>query len=132
MSTGTSKQELSILRESVWQIASQYVEEADDVKFRATVVMVAALFVGPNEREIIDLTGYAPESVHEVASRLRASGLWQNDVVDYQEWDDRTQIGYIHFVMDLGVAEGILMRTGQKRGGKYLYRSLVCDSDPQN
>jgi len=116
----------------VWQIASRYVEETDNSAFQATVVMVAALFVGPNEQDIIDLTGYTPEYVHEVALRMCASGLWEKDVVHYEQWDHRTKVGYASFTMDLGVAKGILMRTGKKRSGHHVYRSLICDAELRN
>ena len=127
VSTGTAKHESSNVRNCVWQLVSQYVEEADDADFRAAAVMIAALFVGANEQEIIDLTAYAPEYVHEIGQRMRASGLWENDVVHYEPWDHHTQAGYIRFILDLCVALGMLMRTGKKGGKEYVYEAVVSD-----
>jgi hypothetical protein len=50
--------------------------------------------------------------------------MWDDKQVHYQEWDRTTNLGCICFFMDLGVAEGLLFRTGEKRNGKYVYASL--------
>ena len=113
-----------LVRESVKQLAMQYATPNEEPQFKATMVLVAALFLGPNEGEIANLTGYTPEYVNEIAERLRASGLWTEAGVDYLEWDPDTRKGYLRFVMDLSVAQGMLFRTGEKRNGRYIYESV--------
>ena len=112
---------------SVQQIVRRYKEEGTD-SFKAAVVMVAALFVGPSVEKITELSGYTPEFVDVVAQRLIESGLWKDDHTDYQEWDDRSESGLIKFTMDLLVAEGMVVRTGEKRRTsfgqlQYVYRA---------
>ncbi len=80
------------LRKVVGQIASDYGYESNHPAYTSAVVMIAALFVGPDEEQLEYLTGYPREHIDQVASRLRASALWTADDVDYQEWDHRTKI----------------------------------------
>jgi len=112
-------------RELIEEIANEYLGNTDAATFQAAIVMIAALFVGPDEKTIAAVTNYSDECVHLIGSRLRASGLWMAKGTDYQKWDHTTKIGYIRFCMDLGVAEGMLVRTDQKRRGNFVYQSLI-------
>jgi hypothetical protein len=109
------------LRARILRIANHY---APRKNLQATVVMVAAFFSGPDERKIAHITGYSRGYVEEVGERLRVSRLWTEKGIDYGPWTDDEK-GWIGFLMDLAVAEGIVIRTDQKRNGEYLYQSLI-------
>ena len=71
----------------VERLVKQYVGNADDVDYNTAKVMIAALFLGPNEEKIVQFTGYDPEFVAAIAMRMRASKLWTSSGTDYQQWD---------------------------------------------
>ena len=102
------------------QTASQFISEEDD-SFQFVAIMIAALFEGPNEERIARVTGYSPEFISQIGTRLKESGLWTNEKTDYQVWDDTTE-GLIRFIMDVEVAKGTAFRAGDKRNGEYVYR----------
>lgn len=62
------------LRARLFKIARHYAT-GDESASKATVVLVAALFVGPDEEKIVCVTGYSRDYVAEVAERLRVSRL---------------------------------------------------------
>jgi hypothetical protein len=97
----------------------------------ACSVMIAAMKEGPKVDRIAALTGYECADVENIAGRMRASRLWTEDQLDYGSWSPRCQVNSkrkaVDFVMDLLVAEGMIFRTQQKRGGRYVYQSLVWE-----
>jgi hypothetical protein len=108
----------------------EYRESIGDsnVSFQAAIVMITALFEGPDVVRIAEVTGYLKETVDQIAARLTASGLWKDGGIDYQEWDPTTDVGILRFTMDHMVALGLLRRTGEKRNGRYVY--AVDDTCP--
>src|SRR5215469_1899772 len=92
-----------------------------NVSFQAALVMVAALFEGPDVVKIAEVIGCPRETVDQIASRLTASGLWKDNRTDYQQWDPTTGMGLLRFAMDHMVALGLLRRTGEKKNGQYVY-----------
>jgi len=113
----------------ILKLARHYAAEESDL--RATVVMVAALFVGPNEEKIVRLTGYSRQYVAEVAERLRVSRLWSAEALDYGDWSNSHK-GAVQYALDLAVAQGIVVRTNQKRDGEYVYMSLIYKNGKPN
>jgi hypothetical protein len=102
----------------------EYHESIGDsnASFEAAIVMIAALFEGPNVVKIAEVTRRSKEVVDPIAARLTASGLWKDDRTDYQEWDPATNIGVLRFTLDHMVALGLLRRTGEKSAnGRYMY-----------
>jgi DNA-binding IclR family transcriptional regulator len=72
----------------------EYRESIGDsnISFQTALVMIAALFEGPDIAKIAEVTGCPRETVDRIAARLTASGLWKDDRTDYQEWDPTTRI----------------------------------------
>lgn len=101
-----------------------------DSAYKACAVMLAALFVGPKPQMIADVMGYDHDYVNEVATRMRASGMWDDAETHYSfelaEWDQ--SINTLDALMDSMVAEGKLARTAEKRDGKYIYKSLIYNA----
>jgi len=110
-------------RRLIRAIAVEYREGFGDsnVALQAALVMIAALFEGPDVVKIAEVTGCSRETVDRIAARLTASGLWKDDRTDYQEWDHRSEIGILRFAMDHMVALGVFRRTGEMMDGQYVY-----------
>jgi hypothetical protein len=87
-------------------------------------VMVAALFVGPSIPRVTEITGVPAEVVKEIADRLRASGLWAGENVDYSDWFADGDRGKINFAFDVLVAQGSAFRSTEKRNGQYVFKPL--------
>ncbi len=114
------------LRARLFKMARHYAT-GDESALKATVVMVAALFVGPDVEKIVRVTGYSREYVAEVAERLRASHLWNGEALDYGDWSDSSK-GALRHALDLEVAQGIVVRTNQTRDGEYVYESQIYEN----
>ena len=114
----------SILQD-VRQVVDTIAEDCDP-SYETAVIMVAAVFVGPNVEAIVGVTESSRELVESIASRMRASGIWTNEGVDYDDWfsdDDRRGISAIG--LHLGIAQGIFIRTGQKNSsGEWIYECV--------
>jgi hypothetical protein len=97
-----------------------------DPSYETAVIMVAAMFVGPHVDAIVGLTGYSRELVQRIALRLRASGIWTTEGVDYDDWlsDDDARV-ITAMTLHLGIAEGLFIRTGQKNSsGGWIYQCV--------
>jgi len=116
------------LGEFVKQSALKYVNENDEQWLLATNIMIAANLLGPDVKAIASLVGCPMTAVEEIAARLRASGLWAEDAVDYQDWGF-DELGCLNFSMDLAVAKGIVERTTEMRDGYPVYRSLIYEDN---
>jgi DNA helicase HerA-like ATPase len=115
------------LRARIFRMARHFAPR-DESALKATVVMVAALFVGPDEEKIVPVTGYSGEYVAEVVERLRVSGLWSAEGrLDYGDWSNSPK-GMVRYALDLAVALGIVVRTNQKRDGEYVYESQIYEN----
>ena len=111
--------------EQVRHIVDERVEKCDPT-YETAVVMVAALFVGSNVEAIVGLTGCARDFVESIASRMRASSVWTDDGVDYEDWFSGDALRETAaFVLDLGVAEGKFIRTGEKTSSRSSIYMLV-------
>jgi hypothetical protein len=77
--------------------------------FRAAVVLLSALYVGANERNVAEFTGYDRKEIRRWARNLRAAGVWCRGHTA-SEWD-HPEHGGIAFWMDTAVAEGLLKRS---------------------
>ncbi len=120
------------LRAQIVELAKQYAPE-HQFALRPAAVMVAALFVGPNEEEIARVIGESPEYVAEVGERLRLSRLWDAEQLNYSNWGDgKDRRGLVRFLTDLAVAQGLIVRTEQKQNGEYVYRSLIYQNETLN
>lgn len=82
-------------------------DEQDD-GFKAAMVLVAGLMVGPITSKVSELTKLPLAFVEKCASNLEASGVWK-DGKTHADWDDPEQGGWA-FWMDVLVAEGMLER----------------------
>lgn len=76
---------------------------------RAMLLLITAVAVGPDPARLARETGYAPEFVDALASRMRKAGLWLDQLVDDREWsgDKGEVIGpalFAHALVALGKA----------------------------
>ena len=113
------------IRQEVVRIADGWVSDGDPSR-NAALVMIAALFLGPDVDAIAQTTGISSESVIVFGDRLRASGLWVDGGTDYSDWSAAKPLGVVNFGMDLDVAENVFVRTTRKENGHCVYR-LVED-----
>jgi hypothetical protein len=115
-----------VLEQLIQALDELGVEESDP-SYEAAVITVAALFVGPNVDAIVDLTECTRDIVDTIASRMRASGLWTDQGVDYEDWFSSDVLtATINFMFNVGVAEGTWVRTGQKnRNGNWNYQLVA-------
>jgi hypothetical protein len=115
----------SVVRQEIFRLADQFVPSGDPSR-DAALVMIAALFVGPSEVAVTEITGCPVELVSVIGDRLRASGLWIDVGTDYADWFADGDLGIANYGLDLDVAEGIFVRTSEKENGQYGY-TLVGD-----
>ena len=115
----------SVVRQEIFRLADQFVPSGDPSRDTA-LIMVAALFVGPDVGAVAEITGCSFELVSVIADRLRASGLWVDGGTDYADWFASDNLGIANFALDIDTAEGIFVRTGAKENGQFAYR-LVSD-----
>jgi hypothetical protein len=115
----------SVVRQEILRLADQFVFSGDPSRATA-LVMIAALFVGPSEVAVAEITGCPVAFVSVIAARLRASGLWTDAGVDYADWFATGNLGIANFALDIDTAEGVFVRTSKRENGQYEYR-LVGD-----
>jgi hypothetical protein len=113
------------IRQEVVRIADGWVPDGDPSR-NAALVMIVALFLGPDADVIATTMGIDPGFVQCVGDRLRASGLWTEAGTDYSDWSATKPLGIVNFGLDLDVAEGVFTRTAVKENGQYGY-TLVGD-----
>jgi hypothetical protein len=118
------KLDAAILQEIV-RIADGWVSDGDPSR-NAALVMIAALFVGPDVDAIATTMGIDPGFVQCIGDRLRASGLWTEAGTDYSDWSAAKPLGIINFGFDLDIAEGVFTRSARMENGQYAY-TLVAD-----
>ena len=83
-------------------------ELADD-GFDIATLMVAALFVGPNQRRLYAFTGLPKDLIADVAGRLRTNGIWVGGKIHCSWADDGATT--TDFILDLLVGQGLLAKT---------------------
>ena len=115
----------SAIREEIIRIADKWLSDTDPSRNTA-LIMIAALFVGPSEAAVAEITGCPAALVSVIAARLRASGLWVDGGTDYSDWSAAKPLGVINFGLNLDVAEGVFTRTAAKENGQYGY-TLVAE-----
>lgn len=62
----------------------------------------------------MQVTGYSPEFINDIANRMRTAGIWVGETIDDAEWDDDPG-----FVMHVLVAEGDIEVEPGSRPRKY-------------
>lgn len=80
-----------------------------DSAFQTTVILLAALQVGQNVRELSKFTGYPETFIRERAVRLKQNGIWKAGKT-YADWLNEED-GGIAFWCDVNVAEGLMTRS---------------------
>jgi hypothetical protein len=113
------------VRQELFRLTDQFVAEGDPSRDTA-LVMIAAVFVGPFEAAVAEVTGCPGAFVSVIAARLRASGLWTDGGTDYANWFASDNLGIANFALDIDTAEGVFVRTTRMENGQYEYR-LVSD-----
>jgi len=118
---------LARVRRAIKDIALTYVGDDDDkAALIATEIMIAAAMVGPHVKTIVTLLCCPTSTVEEIAVRLRASRLWTEDSVNYQDWHSN-ELGDSGFQFDLLVALGLAVRTTEMRDGYPVYRAAIFE-----
>lgn len=79
----------------------------DDDGFKAQVVMVSSLQVGPNVSRLAAFTGISKELITNFSRNLRKNGVWRGTRV-YANWFETD--GGIDFLLDTNVALGCIER----------------------
>jgi hypothetical protein len=122
-----NKHDEEYLRHALECEVGMLVDRLDAACRKPASILVAATLVGPSIGAIIKLTGYSEQDVNEVAFRMWASRMWVEGTVDYSDWGD-DELGVINFLLDLSVAEGVIVRTQRIRDGKPVYMSAKYES----
>ncbi len=114
------------IRQEVIRIAAEWLSDTDPSRNTA-IIMIAALFCGPDVDAIATTMGIDSGFVQCVADRMRASKLWTvAGGVDYADWLAGDYLGIANFALDLEVAEGVFTRGLEKENGQYGY-TLVAE-----
>jgi hypothetical protein len=116
------------VRQEVIRIADGWITIGDPSRDTA-LIMVAALFVGPDIGAVAEITGCPVELVSVIDNRLRASGLWVDGGTDYSDWSAAKPLGIINFGFDVDIAEGVFTRGARMENGQYAYRLVADDME---
>ena len=81
--------------------------------FKAAVVLLAALVVGPSAPQVSAFTGYPIGLCREFSARLRESGVWKDGKTHCEWFDDKC--GGTAFWLDVAVAQGFVERAKPRR-----------------
>lgn len=84
-----------------------------DPTYKAALVLLASIHIGPNARRIASFTHLPREECEEIGRRLRKGGIWRGSKI-YGEWDD-PKGGGIAFLLDAMVGSGMLNRAKQEQ-----------------
>ena len=112
------------VRQKILRIADEWFT-GDSPSRDTGLIMIGALFLGPDVKAIARTTKVTPEVVQCVADRLRASGLWTDTDVDYSNWSAGELRGVAAFALDLAVREGKFVRTSKKSDGTFNYKLVT-------
>lgn len=87
-------------------------EHESSEAFKAQVVMLASLEVGPSVLKLTKFTGYQRSLIYKFNHNLRKSGIWTRGRVHAANWFD-AEMGGIAFGCDVCVALGLMKRTAE-------------------
>jgi hypothetical protein len=107
------------MRRDLWNMDKRLVDNS--YSFAAAMILLASELVGPYSERLATFVGYPPALVQVIGTRLQEAKIWEGDEVHAEEWFD-PQKGAITFMLDLGVAEGKMMRRWSQEGKQYVYR----------
>ena len=96
-------------------------EDSVGDEFRAAVVIVAGGFlVGPFVDRIVAVTGYPCEEVTALCDRMRAAGLWQDDMTIVEWIEDDGSYSSTSLCCQVLVAQGLMTaREDENHGWEY-------------
>lgn len=83
--------------------------QPDDEAYKATVVLLSSLEVGPHIQRLKKFTGYPRELLMKFSHFLRKNGVWRGGRV-YADWFDEKE-GAAALIMDSLVAQGMMERS---------------------
>jgi hypothetical protein len=112
---------LQSMKEDVWKMDPALAE--DSSAFQAAMILLASELVGPWSDRIATFLGYPPALVEVAAARLYEARIWENDVVHCEKWFD-SEKGRLAFVVDLMVAQGMLIRRWSEEDQQFAYRAI--------
>jgi hypothetical protein len=110
------------MKEDVWRMDATLAENSN--AFRAAMVLLASEFVGPYVDRIATLLGYISSMVQVIAARLYEARIWDDDQVRSEPWFD-PQKGKVAFLLDVLVAQGLLIRCWSEEKKQFAY----CEPD---
>jgi hypothetical protein len=103
--------------------------EEDTYAFQSAMVLLASELVGPYIERIVTFLGYPRGFVQAIGARLQEAKIWEHDQVHCGGWFDPKK-GAIAFMLDLGVAEGKMMRRWSQEQNKYVYYATGISAVP--
>jgi hypothetical protein len=112
---------LDVIKDQIRQLDPEL--ETDEHAFQVAVVLMAAAFVtGPNTKRLSAFTGLPASMIADISKRMHQAGLWENGVVDANDWFDGDKWTAGFWVHTL-VADGSLV-TQFRKDGERAYRVL--------
>jgi len=108
------------IRSGIWNLDNTLVE--DSYTFQVAIILLVSELVGPYVERIATFVGYPRGLVQVIGTRLQEAKIWENDEVRCEAWFAPNK-GAISFMLDLGVAEGKLMRRWSEEKKQYAYRA---------
>lgn len=95
----------------------------ENPSFRAAMILLASMHVGPFVGPIATCLRYPLEVVQIVANRARSAAIWEGNMVNFEPWLHPIE-GASTFLMDAWVAEGKLTRERSNEKNKFTYGLL--------
>ena len=89
-------------------IAAKTEAGPESEEFKATVVLLASAFLGPNQMKLAKFTGYPRTLIAKFNRNLRDGGVWRHGRVCADWFDDEK--GGVALILDTCVAVGRMKR----------------------
>jgi len=84
--------------------------DENEPAFKTALILLSALVVGANQKNIAKFTKIPQKFIAERAKRLRANGIWRGSKTNC-DWFEKS--GGIAFWCDVLVAEGLIRRVNK-------------------
>jgi hypothetical protein len=103
--------DITLIKDIIDRLDPSIAGEEGDPGYRAAVVLLAAVSVGPVVDKLVTLTGYETSFVNDICQRMYRAGLWSATEVRIDHWlaEDGDTIQAVQFWIDVLIAEGLLI-----------------------
>ena len=122
----TDEEKRELIKEAVNEFYPVPKDDEGELFYRTVVVLVAAMWEGPDITRLSDLTGYSSEFVADIAVNSRKARLLIEDGGCNEHWFDGDFMKPIDIMLDVLVAQGKFVREMHDDGKYHYYLVRPC------